>query len=328
MPRALERGHLQGWARVWCVGAFAAVASWTISEKHAQGASDQAACPDARVRIDEPVDPSWRSAVDRLCTDFASFRDRDPSATLRVRTAEGVAIVTVSLGDGRVTERRVRAPADLRATIEGLITLPPQAREPSKLPAPETTPRIPHAEPTPAPTQGATKRARESATAIEVGASIVGRVARSPTYVSSGASAYAGVHSESWLLALSIRWIPIETVLQPAPTGFEMDSAGAGFIAARRFAKNPAFDVGATAWVVELTQSYGARSEVSRSHTELHLGVMARALLGSGAWRESVSLDAEVAPGRFRQDTRLDDALPTLPTWSLGLGLGATWEDQ
>jgi hypothetical protein len=310
-----------------CVALFAAVAFCAVSENDARGA-DAAACPDVQLRIDAPVDSAWREAIDHLCADLESLRDRDTSAGVRVRTDGGQGVVTVSLLDGRVTERRVRSPADLRATVEALITLPPTpSEEPARVPSP--LPIAPTQLQPSVVTTTTPKHEPVSATAIEVGAAVVGRLARSPTYVSTGASAYAGMHSESWLLALSIRWLPIENVLGHSPPGFEMDSAGAGFIAARRFDKNPSFDVGATAWVVELTQSYGPNAnETSRSHTELHLGLLARVLLGSGPWRESIALDAEVAPGRFRQDTRLDPVLPTLPTWSLGLALGATWEDQ
>jgi hypothetical protein len=35
-----------------------------------------------------------------------------------------------------------------------------------------------------------------------------------------------------------------------------------------------------------------------------------------------------VSPGRIRRTVRIADALPDLPSWSIGVGVGATWEDR
>jgi hypothetical protein len=39
-------------------------------------------------------------------------------------------------------------------------------------------------------------------------------------------------------------------------------------------------------------------------------------------------VEAELSPMHMRQPLRVAPGLPTLPTWALGLGLGAAWEES
>jgi hypothetical protein len=108
-----------------------------------------------------------------------------------------------------------------------------------------------------------------------------------------------------------------------------MESLGAGFVVARRFGTVPQFDLGATASLLEEMQSTEDTSgEIAGSQTDIRVGVLGRMLFGRGALRGNVSVEADISPGRFRRTVRIDDALPDLPSWSLGLGVGATWEDR
>jgi len=104
---------------------------------------------------------------------------------------------------------------------------------------------------------------------------------------------------------------------------------GAGFVVARRFGTGPQFDLGATASLVEEIQSTeGLDGEIAGSQTDIRMGVLARMLLGRAALRGNVSLEGDVSPGRFRRTVRIDQALPDLPSWSVGFGVGAAWEDR
>src|SRR5262249_49840811 len=146
-----------------------------------------------------------------------------------------------------------------------------------------------------------------------------------------GANVYAGLRPGSWLFALLVRWDPFEMLSGPPPPSFEMENVGAGFMVARRVGKSPQFDLGATASLIEESQSTeDAGGETSGSQTDVRLGIITRLLLGgaSSAWHGTVSLEADVSPARLRRTIRIADALPDLPTWSLTLGVGVAWEDR
>jgi hypothetical protein len=295
-------------------------------------------CKNPRVVVDPAVDPRWRSSIERLCEELDDIKDADASVNLQIQARGADIVLDASLPDGRTTERLVSSPFALRGTVLGLVTLPPPIPAAAPIPAPALasaplTPSPAHA-PT-APVRASTEPSPASVQppprepSIEVSAAAMGRVAGSPTtYLSTGVAASAGVRAASFLLGLTVRWDPFETILRSAPPGFEMENVGVGFIVTRRIAGAPALDVGATATLVEQAQSFtGATgAEVTKEQTEVRVGLTARALLGSGPLRSTILLEAEVSPSRIRREVRLDDVLPALPTWTLGVGFGGTWE--
>ena len=76
------------------------------------------------------------------------------------------------------------------------------------------------------------------------------------------------------------------------------------------------------------TQSIDTRNpdEVGSS-ADARFGVLVRGLIGRGTIRFAPTLDADIAPVRVRRDVQTKPDLPTLPAWSLGLGLGVSWVD-
>jgi hypothetical protein len=163
---------------------------------------------------------------------------------------------------------------------------------------------------------------------VELGFAIEGRLSASPAYLSLGAAAYAGLRPDNWFFGVVARWQPSEVPAAGPQPGFEMESAGAGFAVARRVVKTGllGLDAGATALVLVDTQSLESHvpDEIGAS-TAVRFGVLLRSLIGRSPWKLAPSLDADIAPSRLRRNTRLDAALPPLPTWSVALGLGATW---
>lgn len=294
-----------------------------------------AGCTNPRLVVDREIDSRWAEAVQQLCRELDSMQDADPSAQLRISETGKDVLLRASLTDGRKAERLVKSPEALQVIALGLVTLPPPETAAAVSSASPVT--LPSQEPSPLPSSVSQRqdappvapRPPMPVAAVEVGAALIQRLSGSALYLSSGFSGYAGAHVSNWLFAISVRYAPFETVTKNAPPGFEMDSVGAGFLVARRLGRAPAVDLGGVASFVEQTQSYTPSTvELTKSQTEVRFGVLSRIFFGQGALRGALSLEAEVGPGRLRRSTRLDGPFPLLPAWSLGLGIGGTWEDR
>jgi hypothetical protein len=269
--------------------------------------------------VEGTMNKAFIDPVLRLCESLSSRHDVDESIRLRIVPAGEECIVEATLPDGRVALRRVRSPDDLAPTVDALVLLPP--RPP---PSPEPKPSPPPERPPPgvAP-QAATLN-------VEAGAAFVVRLSGAPAYASAGAEAYAGVRHARWLFALTVRYDPAEDLVKGSPSSFEMETVGAGFWFARRLFGEPsfAFDLGANASLLSETQSAQRDSnEVAGSMTDVRLGLTTRASFGR-TWAFAPSLTAEISPARLRRDLRIDQALPVLPAWSVGIGIGASWVGQ
>jgi hypothetical protein len=232
-----------------------------------------------------------------------------------------------------VALRRIRSPDDLSTIVEALtVVIPeshPQNQEERGPPAIADNPRpvepSRNAPPAPMRTPAAGQEIR-----VELGIGAEGRMSGAPTYLSAGGTGYAGLRPGAWLFAIIARWQPSEVPAKGAVAGFEMESAGAGFLVARRFLRTHALgvDAGATVLMLVDTQSVETRTpdEVG-SAADARFGLLVRALLGAGAWRFAPSIDADLAPARIRRSIRIDPDLPPLPKWSIGLGLGVSWTE-
>ena len=245
------------WRVVPCV---ALVVSLSVPA-HAQGA----ACGDARIRIEGPLEGRWARAVLALCESLHELPDLDPQIVIRVISSQPDVILEASLPDGRTALRRIRAPADLRPTLEALATVPP---EPASAPEPPSAPSPVAPATPPASSAAAALRPRSAAAAapqhpapslgFELGASADFRMEGSPTYASAGPAAYVGIRPGPWMVALILRWQVAQTVLRQPPRGFEMSTFGFGFATTRRFALAPAvhLDLGLSAMLLAQGQEY------------------------------------------------------------------------
>jgi hypothetical protein len=295
-------------------------------------------CADGRISAEGELEAKWREPVETLCAQFAAMKDVDPSVRIRMRAAGGNLEIEATLGDGRTAHRTLRSPDDLLTTVEALSVQIPKVDTERAVESPPAANVAPKPEPAAAPPAAAPAvrepRSEPAPTAksrtleVELGFAIEGRVSAAPAYLSLGGAAYAGLRPDDWFFGVIARWQPSEVPAAGPQPDFEMESAGAGFAVARRVLKTGVLglDAGATALVLVDTQSLEGRipDEIGAS-TAVRFGVLLRALVGRLPWKLAPSLDADIAPSRLRRNTRLDAALPPLPTWSVALGLGATW---
>jgi hypothetical protein len=278
------------------------------------------ACADQRLRVEGSLASRWLEPVVRLCESLDAMQDVDPAADLRIVAAGEDVIVEVSLRDGRSTLRRVRAISDLALTVEALVTVPP-------IPAPEVAAPV---EVTPVARRETPNPAARRFN-LEAGVGAMGRIAGAPTYLSIGVSAYAGIRTGPWLLAVAARYDGYQTVDDDKPRDFEMTTAGAGFTLLRELLRveKGVLEAGLTSWLLGETQAYTPDDvELAFSSIDMRLGVLTRWVLGNGPLRYYVSFDTELSPSRVHHPLRVSAGLPTLPAWSTGLGLGVAWDPQ
>lgn len=285
-------------------------------------------CADPRLEVRGELAPHWLGPVLELCDALGTFSDVDPSARLRIVPEGQEVIVEVRLTDGRNTLRRVRSPADLRMTVEALLTVPPTTPEPTPepkappAPAPIALEMPPEALP---PTHGS---APDNNFEVESGAMISGRVAGSPGLASVGPAGHASLRVGNWLFGLSARWDAYQKPIKPADRSFEMDSIAAGLGIGRRFVVDPSLRVDLGVALLLLNEAQSTEStdgEQAGSIADMRVGTGIRLWLGSSKVRFLSQLDGELSPTRLRRDIRIDPTLPPLPTWSVGLGLGIGW---
>ncbi len=330
---------------------------------HVAYAEAATACVDPRLHVDGTLAEHWTGMLGKLCEMVHGMRDADVSAQLQLLAAGEDIIVHVTLADGRSTLRRVRPGEDLLLTVEALVAMPPPLaieQQPATTaplaPAPPAAAQradagtsaehASEAAPEPKPSSEANEMAQRAAPAttsapashvnhrihalaLELGGGTVARIAGSPLYGSIGIMGYAGLRVDSWMLGLAARWDGYQTVLRDRPKQLEMSTAGGGFLLLHRLLERHAIaiDGGVTTWLLSELQEHGeGDDERGGTIMDVRMGALARVVFGRRALRGSASLDAEISPGQLRERTRLDAELPLLPAWSVGLGLGVTWQ--
>jgi hypothetical protein len=311
--------------------AAAAVACVAALATTARAETSGYTCAEARILVADGLDPRWTAPVGHLCEQFAAMKDVDPSARLHLTPASGDLELQASLGDGRVAHRRVRSPEDLLTVVEALTVVIPEPHDAAPASNPPPAPTAPRAaEPPRAPSPEVTiaKVADAPRIGVELGLALEGRLSGAPNYLSLGGSAYAALRPDDWFFGVVARWQPSEVPASGPQPGFEMESAGAGFVVARRVVKSRTvgLDAGASALVLVDTQSTETRvpDEVGTA-TDVRFGLLIRALIGTSPWKLAPSIDADLAPARVRRSVRVDPELPPLPAWSVALGIGGTW---
>jgi hypothetical protein len=304
--------------------------SLTLGFPKAAAAEDSSVpCSNPRVQVEEPIPAAWVDAVSRLCRSFGVDGSTARGSRLRLRTEGGEGLVVeATLADEHVAVRRVPSPDELDAVVEALTAVIPDEAAPETK---KSEPEPPSVKPRPAPAparEPPTRRAEEDRVHVELGVGLDGRLSGSPLYLSLGGDLYAGLRPGRWLVGVTARWQPAEVPASSPREGFELDSAGAGFIVLYRLWHAPIVDLDAGGSVLVLvdTQSIDTRSpdEVG-SATEARFGALVRALFGKSAFRIAPSLDADIAPTRVRRSVYLKADLPPLPAWSVALGLGVSW---
>jgi hypothetical protein len=315
----------------------------TLMSPHARAADPAAACAGTRITVDDRLGARWLEPVAHLCEQYAAMKDVDPAARLHIMPAGEEVDIEASLGDARVTHRRVHSPDDLLTVVEALTMAIPDVRSEQGAgggrPAPAVVPPTPATNSRPperfdqravqTPPKVAPTRGAGAGLGVELGVALEGRLSGSPAYLSLGGAVYAALRPEEWFFGLVARWQPSEVPASAPQPGIEIESAGAGFVVARRVVKTRTvgIDTGASTLVLVDTLSTETRTpdEVG-TDTQVRFGLLVRALIGGGNWKFASSLDADVAPARLGS-IHVDPALPPLPAWSVALALGAAWTE-
>lgn len=297
------------------------------------------------MRIQGRPDGRWLEPIVRACEDLRTMPDGDATARVRIVPAGADLIVEVVLNDGRSTLRRVQEPSHLRTTLEALLTVPPELpAPPSPAGSSAAAPAGRSAEPPRAPpslvnevgderSPAATKPAPPPNFGVEIGGAFGGRLA-GREYYSLAPAGFAQLRARDWLFGMTVRWDVLQWKSDVAVSNFEMETVVAGLSVARRF--RPSFgllDVGLSPRLVAETQSFQGRpgappaelDQEADTQTDVRLGAFVRTALSDAALRLFVELDAELSPDRLRRDIRIHPALPPLPAWSTGIGVGVTW---
>ncbi len=288
--------------------------------------SPPVACEDPRLSVDPQIPARFRAAVEQACLGLKAMTDVDAGVRLSVEPNGDDVVVRARLSVGRTAERHVQMPEALEPTVEALaVVLPvrstPTTSTPPGQPTSAPEPREQHPAPAPPP-----QNSRPPFT-FELGAAVGGHVAGSPTVLSPSLSGYAGLRSGDWLLAVTVRWDPVQVVPSSNVPGLETDAAGGGFMLTRRLEWDAAaVDVGAAAGLMVQSQSYQTdQGEKTGSAVDARLGLAAQCLLGHQHRRLLLSFNGELSPTRLRRKIYVFEGLPPLPTWDLGFGIGAAW---
>jgi hypothetical protein len=289
------------------------------------------ACAANRIETAGQLEPAWAEELAVVCKIVGSLPDLDVTTRIRVVAGDPVFVVA-TLPDGRTAHRQVRSVAALRHTIEALVTIPVTfseggaetqkqvdvKKEPVDAPPkPDTAEEPPRAEPSPLPL------------CVELGFIGIGRVQGSPLYASIGPVVWASFNFSDWLFGISARWDGYQAQPTGNLPGFEMMTFGAGLEFARRFKLHPivGLDLGTTLGIVEEIQSFqGADGEQAGQSTDVRLVLLSRLHVGGRGVRFTADLEGEISPVRIGRDTKVDDALPALPSFGVGLGAGVSWQ--
>jgi hypothetical protein len=173
---------------------------------------------------------------------------------------------------------------------------------------------------------------------VELGALFMGRVQGTPLYAGVGPVIWASLNYSDWLFGLSARFDAFQTQPTGHLPGFEMMGFGAGLELARRFEVGSivGLDTGLGVQVLQELQSYGdseadqqgasTGGEVAGESTDIRLLAIARLHVGGRGVRFTADLEAELSPLRVGRDRRIDETLPTLPSFGLGAGAGVSWQ--
>jgi hypothetical protein len=283
------------------------------------------------------MDAAWIETLLRACEVLNETPDLDSTAHLSVTPFRGGLIVEVRLEDGRATLRRVTDPTTLTTTLRALLTLPPKAPEPPE--PPDTLPSVPTPKPPSASGRAGTTdleavpepspRPSESVPGMEIGAMLSGNLSAAPTYLGVGPQVLGMLHSGPWIFGVTTRWYALQRRWEANLQQFEMQTFAVSLDFGRRSQLGPlALDLGAGPWLLAESQSAEqSGEEKGGTETDVRFGGFVRALVGSAPLRWSFQLESSASPWRVNRSLQMDDALPALPSWGIGLGIGAIWSE-
>jgi hypothetical protein len=295
--------------------------------------------PDASFRARFP------DLLERIETELAASADIDACARVALRLETDAAIgVSVTLPDGRLASRNVARRDDVMPTLQALLLVPQRAPEVTALaPSPPSVaakrpPRQPRRDTAPEPTDRDSPpppAAQPRELGFELSAISGVRIGDGQFGYGAGVLSFLEVHR--WLVGFEGRADGYRSIHGGDPqTALEL-----AILAGRRI------DFGSVA--LDLTVGPGvAMKGVTLSNTEVvaapmmppvtppprnepSSGPVPRLLLGArlgfrprSVFRTFVGIDGELGPSRTSVDPEANVSSPRMPTFTVGLALGAT----
>jgi hypothetical protein len=285
-----------------------------------------ATCEPVRLEGDlAALPPAWRDALTALARATAQEGQpwSCPGGSAQLSAGPGGAILTVTDARGRTVSRPVPTPGELLATGEALLVVAPLPPPPVEPPPPAVPPAIvtpPLVTPPVAPPVTEPRR-------FVAGALLGGRASGPGKTAWASGQLRAIFPLGPWDLGVWARYDRAVAGPPSAPKGFDMDSAAAGLLFGRHFFGGP-FELRATLDPSINVIMMEAVEDESKPHPEgakvtFRIGGM---ISGSfpiaGIFRGLVAVDAEFAPAGVSGFAKLQDGLPSVPTFSAGLLLG------
>ncbi len=299
-------------------GLLAAVLSLVSGRARASAATEQ--CHGPRIAVSETVPERWRTAIENARAQLSRANNLDRCAALVLDAVGADLDVRISLADGRATARKLTNPNVLGVTLQALLSLPPAEAAPVLPPDPHIFEREGDAP------------ASVPESHLELGLGAMGRVAGGPLYGGLGLAAFAQVSFRHWLVGASARWDASDVLLVDAPpSGFNMQTLALGVqLGVRSSFRGFSVDalVGPEARI-ENQEAFGGQAAadgIGGGTSDFRLDAALRFTTPScGSVRFFSEADVNASPARITKPRRLDNSLPTLPTWSAGLSLGISW---
>lgn len=305
-------------------------------------------CPETTViSNEESLSPEWRSRLHDLvkATSKPGFPWSCTGARLSLTyNADGTGVVLrVVDRHERSAERLVRLPADLVPTGQALLASTELVEAEAAHPdaevheaqqsdqTPFTAAQVekhqpPHANPS-SSTSPITKTPLSLEPRVLIGVLATGRYTGPLHTLWGGVAIRGSIPFGDWSVALQGRFELPTWIFGNVPIDFSISEMSIGLGIGRRFVRRP-FELHT---VLDLsmnvvTMEGGNESNLAQaSGMDPRVGLAVRTVwpLG-GRWRFIVALDGEMAPLAIvgSDDRKIDDALPPLPSYTLGLSLG------
>jgi hypothetical protein len=254
--------------------------------------------------------------------------DLDRCAAIRLEPSGEEVSLRVSLRDGRRAARRVAEPERLLEAVEALLILP---SAPASEPPPSKADRPPVVDVERPSFAGAAAAANAIKPAhLELGLGAAGRIAGAAApYGGAGFASFAQLSHRALVVDVTARYdIVDDTITQPSPSGFSMQTIGLGVGIGYRL-ESGAIDFDTVAGpqiIIEMQDAEGVFDGLGGRASDLRFDLLLRLSVPRQArTRFFAAADAEASPIRMRKAQSMNANLPALPSWSSGIAVGIMW---
>jgi hypothetical protein len=281
-----------------------------------------------RIHAADDVAGDWVSAVDQLKRQVpAADASGCAGVTVSIEPASGGGAHLAAMAwDGRFTERNVERPADLAATVLGLIaSIPAEGTlEPADAtsPPPAAAAPPPEREPSPAPPS---VPPAPPAVRLLLGLGAGVRFGAPSPMEMIDFEARGDLLVRDWMLTLSLRYAPS---IGPDNSDTTYEELVAGLGVGRRFhLGSEALDVSILPRVAVMNMQWDGDDPDPKSGgaAEFRLGLQLRwSAPINPFWQLTITADSDVTPAGLDHAERLGPTAPALPAWTGGVRVGAT----